>query len=115
MAATTIGSAAVAENKLPAPSDPNTVAVFTPSPTDPNPPTKGDQAIRQLSEPVLFAKVSSQIAQRQEQPINTFGNKRPAESNNDTQVLNRQLEQSRQAQIESAQNLQNRKPVPGGE
>jgi hypothetical protein len=82
------------------------------SPTNPNPPP--DQG-RSLAMPVFIAEVSSQIAQRQEQPSNTSSNKHPAESNNDTQVVNRQLEQSRQAQIESAQNLRNRKPVPGGE
>lgn len=83
------------------------------SPTNPNPPTNGGDQARIFVKP-LFAQVPSQIAQRQEQPSNTSSNKRPDE-NNDTQVVNRQLEQSRQAQIESAQNLRNRKPVPGGE
>jgi hypothetical protein len=126
----TLGTSAVRAGELPVPPSPTNpndnsattlvVPVSTkaaslpssfPSPTNPNPPPDQRSLVRTL----FIAQTPKQIAQGDEQPSNTSSNKRPAESNNDTQVVNRQLEQSRQAQIESAQNLRNRKPVPGGE
>ena len=129
-AALTLGTTAVRAGEVsdafkPSPTHPNdnsattlvvpAKAAFLPSssPTNPNPPP--DRARRSLAKFLFVAQVPNrQIAQRQEQPSNTSSKKRPP-ANNDTRVLNEQLEESRQAQNESEQNLRNRKPLPGGE